>query len=195
MFLWKFREIVQILVAQILTYCLHCVSLLNKQLSSWDINVHSEGLLLLVYSIQSSCVLTENTYSIWLYLKVHITTVTWKLWEHNSNTFMLLRFIYLISISAKLFASVNQGEKRMIYKCFYEEIIMLSVLYVHIPRNLLSLCSLLLLLITSSTMKTMAMATRMQMMVTIIFRPSVACLFSWLGSTIFSSGAIVPRDM
>lgn len=57
------------LVNENLTYRLHRVSLLNEQLGPWDINMHSEGLLLLVYSIRSSCVLTENTYSVWLYRK------------------------------------------------------------------------------------------------------------------------------
>lgn len=71
---------------------------------------------------------------------------------------------------------------------------LLDMASVHTPRNLLSLCSLLLLLNTRSTMKTMEIATRMQMIVTIILSPSLPCLFSWLGSTVFGNGAIVPGD-
>lgn len=70
----------------------------------------------------------------------------------------------------------------------------LDMACVYTPRNLLSLCSLLLLLNTRRTMKTMEIATRIQMIVTIILSPSLPCLFSWLVSTVFGNGAIVTGE-
>jgi len=60
------------------------------------------------------------------------------------------------------------------------------------PRSLLSLCSLLLLLSTSSPMKMTTMPTSTQEMVTIIFKPSPPPEWSSLTLGAFTNGAMVP---
>lgn len=60
------------------------------------------------------------------------------------------------------------------------------------PRSLLSLCSLLLLLSTSSPMKITTMPTNTQEMVTIIFKPSPPPWLSSLTLGAFTKGAMVP---
>lgn len=62
------------------------------------------------------------------------------------------------------------------------------------PRSLFSLCSLLLLFSTMSMMKTRMATTRMEVMVTTIFRPPLPDMLSEMGSPIFRSGGMVPGD-
>lgn len=100
---------------------------------------------------------------------------------------------YLMSISAKLFASGAPSEKTLISLLASTEAKTCQVRWPLVsPLSLLSLCSLLLLLSTSSPMKITTMPTSTQEIVTIIFKPSPPPELSLLTLGAFTSGAMVP---
>lgn len=76
--------------------------------------------------------------------------------------------------------------QQTLYKPAYKEFIC------DVPLSLLSLCSLLLLFSTISIIKTSTATTRMDVMVTTIFRPPLPDMLSEMGSPVFSSGGMVP---
>lgn len=100
---------------------------------------------------------------------------------------------YLMSISAKLFASGAPSKKTPISLLVSTEAKTCHVRWPLVsPRSLLSLCSLLLLLSTSSPMKITTMPTNTQEIVTIIFKPSPPPELSLLTLGAFTRGAMVP---
>lgn len=62
------------------------------------------------------------------------------------------------------------------------------------PLSRFSRCSLLLLFSTMSMMKTRIATTRMEVMVTTIFRPPLPDMLPEMGSPVFRSGGMVPGN-
>lgn len=60
------------------------------------------------------------------------------------------------------------------------------------PLSLLSLCSLRLLFSTISMINTSTATTRIEVIVTTIFRPPLPDMLSEMGSPVFSKGGMVP---
>lgn len=176
----------------VLTNSLHGVPLLDEKLGSRDIDVHPQRLLLFVDRLCWTCVLTEErkaeNFKIW-----KLENGCCSCLDNWSAGFVKMVKTYLMSISAKLFASGQQKEM-VTFKnkdiCVRNRDVTQPFLIS--PRSLLSLCSLLLLLSTSRPMKMTTIPTSTQEMVTIIFKPSPPPELSSLTLGAFTKGAMVP---
>ena len=115
-------------------------------------------------------------------------SISAKLFASGKRTENIISLVKLWRIKA-IFCQVREVKQKCIdteFEKYNQEAARIS------PLSLLSLCSLLLLLSTSSPMKITTMPTNTQEMVTIIFKPSPPPEFSSLTLGAFIKGAMVP---